>query len=143
MLIERIKWTDYNGNEREKDFHFNFTESEIREMDLKTGNGLEQKLRKIVDEKDPEELVKYFKSLILDSYGVISEDGVRFEKSKELSTAFSQTGAYNELFMRLTSDTQAAIDFVNGIIPNVPTASSSTTEEPRKEVAPVASVDIV
>lgn len=140
MLVKRIKWTDYNGNEREQDFYFNFTESEIREMDLKTGNGLENRIRKIVEEQDPEKLVKYFKSLILDSYGVISEDGIRFEKSKELSTAFSQTGAYNKLFMALTSDTNAAIEFVNGIIPNV---SEPSNEDTGKVVRPVASIETV
>lgn len=140
MLVKRIKWTDYNGNEREQDFYFNFTESEIREMDLKTGNGLENRIKKIVEEQDPEKLVKYFKSLILDSYGVISEDGIRFEKSKELSTAFSQTGAYNKLFMTLTSDTNAAIEFVNGIIPNV---SEPSNEDTGKVVRPVASIETV
>ena len=46
-----------------------------------------------------------------------SPDGKRFIKSEELSTAFSQTEAYSQLFMELATDADAAAKFVNGIIP--------------------------
>jgi hypothetical protein len=119
MLKELISYKDFDGNERQEYHYFNFTESEIQEMDLRTPGGLKARLDKIVREQDSNQLVTYFKGLILDAYGVKSDDGRRFIKSKELSEAFSQTGAYNKLFMQLTTDTNAAIRFVNGIIPDV------------------------
>lgn len=120
MLKKTITYTDFDGNERTEDHYFNLTEAEIQESNLRTPGGIEAKLKKIVQAKDPNELVSYFKSFILDAYGVKSEDGRRFIKSDELKTEFSQTGAYNKLFMELTTNTDAAIAFVQGVIPQVP-----------------------
>lgn len=120
MLKKTITYTDFDGNERTEDHYFNLTEAEIQESNLRTPGGIEAKLKKIVQAKDPNELVSYFKSFILDAYGVKSDDGRRFIKSEDLKTEFSQTGAYNKLFMELTTDTDAAIAFVQGVIPNVP-----------------------
>lgn len=138
MLVQRIDYVDFDGNKRSEDHHFNFTEAEIQEMNLKTPGGLKARLEKIVQEMDQERLVSYFKSLILDSYGVKSDDGRRFIKSKELSEAFSQTGAYNKLFMQLTTDTNAAIKFVKGIIPDVPEPKVETKEPALPDPAVVA-----
>lgn len=120
MLKKTITYTDFDGNERTEDHYFNLTEAEIQESNLRTPGGIEAKLKKIVQAKDPDELVSYFKSFILDAYGVKSEDGRRFIKSDELKTEFSQTGAYNKLFMELTTNTDAAIAFVQGVVPQVP-----------------------
>ena len=138
MLVQRIDYVDFDGNKRSEDHHFNFTEAEIQEMNLKTPGGLKARLEKIVQEMDQERLVSYFKSLILDSYGVKSDDGRRFIKSKELSEEFSQTGAYNKLFMQLTTDTNAAIKFVKGIIPDVPEPKVETKEPALPDPAIVA-----
>lgn len=120
MIVKRIDYVDFNGVKRSENFLFNFMESEIQEMNLRyPDGGLKGRLQKIIDEQDPDTIVDYFKSLIMDSYGVKSDDGKRFEKSKELSEAFSQTPAYSKLFMELSTNTQAAIEFVNGIIPKV------------------------
>lgn len=51
------------------------------------------------------------------AYGEKSPDGKRMIKSAELSEAFAQTEAYSELFMKLATDSKAASEFVNGIIP--------------------------
>ena len=70
MLVQRIDYVDFDGHKRSEDYYFNFTEAEIQEMNLKTPGGLKAKLEKIVQTMDERELVSYFKSLILDSYGV-------------------------------------------------------------------------
>ena len=81
------------------------------------GGGYAEFLRKIVDAKDSEKIVEYFKQFLLDSYGEISQDGRRFMKSPELSKAFSETEAYSILYMKLATDDQFAADFVNGVLP--------------------------
>ena len=58
-----------------------------------------------------------FKDLVLKAYGVKSDDGRRFIKSKELSDEFSQTEAYSQIFMELATDDKAAAAFINGIVP--------------------------
>lgn len=117
MLKETITYTDYNDVERKEDFYFNLTKAELMEMEIGTTGGYAKMLQKIIDAKDTASLIKIFKELVLKSYGQKSDDGKRFIKTDELSEEFKQTEAYSELFMKLATDADAAIKFVNGIIP--------------------------
>lgn len=117
MLKKTMTYTDFNGEEIKEDFYFHLSKAEIMEMQLEEKGGLAERIQKIVDTKNVPEIVKVFKELILKAYGVKSEDGKRFIKSKELSEAFSQTQAYSDLFMELATDADAAAAFINGIIP--------------------------
>lgn len=122
MLVKSIKYTDYNGVEREEKFLFNLSKAELMEMEMGTTGGLAETIRKIVETQDSPSIVKMFKELILKAYGEKSADGKRFlkvnEDGKPLSIAFSQTEAYSVLFMELASDAVAASNFVKGIIPS-------------------------
>ena len=117
MLKKTINYTDYNGTQRTEDFYFNLTKAEIMEMELCTTGGLAEMITRIVAAQDTPSIIKIFKEVILKAYGEKSPDGKRFVKSEELSTAFSQTEAYSNLFMELASDSDAAAKFINGVIP--------------------------
>ena len=117
MRKETITYVDYNGTERTEDFYFNLTKAEIMEMEMGTTGGLAEMINRIVAAQDAPAIIKIFKDLVLKAYGEKSADGKRFIKSEELSTAFSQTGAYDQLFMKLATDSEAAANFVNGIVP--------------------------
>lgn len=117
MLKLTRTYTDYNGAERTEDFYFNFSKAELTEKHLSTEGGLDVLLKKIVDSQDHEEIVKTFKDIILKSYGKKSEDGKRFMKSEEISREFEECPAYSDLFMELSTDSDAASKFVNGIMP--------------------------
>ena len=118
MVVKKIKYTDFNGVEREEEFMFNLTEAEITEMELMTDGGLSDSIKKIISAQDTPEIIKTFKMLLLKSYGEKSADGRRFIKSEELTEAFTQTNAYSQFFMELATDDKAAIAFINGIIPD-------------------------
>lgn len=138
MLKKLIKYTDYNGKERSENFYFSLNKAELMEMELGTVGGMQNLIQLIIDKQDIPEIIKAFKMIILKSYGEKSRDGVRFIKSDELSTAFSQTEAYNNLFMELISDANAAAEFINGIVPadlaakpeEKPAEEAAETEEP-------------
>lgn len=117
MIKKTYKYVDFNGNEREEDFYFHLSESEIVTMDMSINGGLVEKIKRITQTQDTAELIKLFQELIFKSYGEKSLDGKRFEKSDKLSTAFSQTEAYNMLFMELARDADAAAKWINGILP--------------------------
>ena len=118
MVVEKIKYTDFNGLEREEEFMFNLTEAEITEMELTTDGGLSDSIKKIIAAQDTPEIIKVFKMLLLKSYGEKSADGRRFVKSEKLSEEFAQTNAYSQLFMKLATDDKAAVAFINGIMPD-------------------------
>ena len=117
MLKKTIKYTDYDGNEREEDFYFNLNKAEVTEMELSKQGGLSEYIKRIVAAQDAPSLVELFKELICKSYGEKSLDGKRFVKSKELTEGFTQTEAYAELFVELASNAEEATKFVNGIMP--------------------------
>ena len=117
MLKKTVTFTDYNGTERTQDFYFHLSKAEITEMEMSTVGGLAEMIQNVVKAQDAPSIIKIFKDLVLKSYGVKSPDGLRFIKSEELSTSFSQTEAYSQSFMELATDADAAAKFVNGIIP--------------------------
>lgn len=117
MLKKTITYTDYSGNERTEDFYFNLSKAEVMEMEMSTSGGLAQMIQRIVAAQDAPAIIDIFKKLILKAYGEKSPDGKRFVKSEELSTAFSQTEAYSQLFMELATNADEAAKFVNGIVP--------------------------
>lgn len=118
MYVKTIKYTDYNGKEREEEFLFHFSKAEIAEMEMSTSGGFSEMIHRIVKAQNHPEIVKVFKELILKAYGEKSPDGKRFIKSDELSTAFSQTEAYSQMFMEFTTDADAAIKFFEKVIPS-------------------------
>ena len=118
MVVEKIKYTDFNGLEREEEFMFNLTEAEITEMELTTDGGLSDSIKKIIAAQDTPQIIKVFKMLLLKSYGEKSADGRRFVKSDKLSEEFAQTNAYSQLFMKLATDDKTAVAFINGIMPD-------------------------
>lgn len=117
MRKETITYTDYNGNKRTEDFYFNLSKAELMEMEMGTHGGFAEMIQRVVATQDQPSLIKIFKELILNSYGVKSLDGKRFEKNETIRREFESTEAYSELFMKLATDADAASKFVNGVVP--------------------------
>lgn len=117
MYKKTIKYVDYDGNEREEDHWFHLTEAELTQLNLSYVGGMEKRLDRIVKAQNTPEIMRVFKDIIRRSYGVKSDDGRRFIKSDEIYVDFEQTEAYSQLFMELCTDSKAASDFVNGIMP--------------------------
>lgn len=117
MLRKLIKYTDYNGTERQENFYFNLNKAELMEMETEVTGGMRQLLEDMMEKQDIPKIMKAFKTIVLKAYGEKSPDGRRFFKSEELSTAFTQTEAYNVLYMELLSDAKAAAAFINALMP--------------------------
>jgi hypothetical protein len=118
VLKRDITYEDFNGNTVTETFYFNLTRTEIIELELSYEGGLEAAINRIISAENIKALITEFKKIVLMAYGVRSEDGRRFIKSDELREEFSQTAAYDKLFMELSVDEDAAAIFVRGIIPS-------------------------
>lgn len=119
MIKKTMTYMNYNNEEVTEDFYFNLTKAECLEMEMVAQGGLAEQLEGIVKSKDKKKIVETFKEVVLKAYGVKSQDGRRFIKTPELAAEFAQTEAYSDLFMELATKANAAIEFVNGIIPTV------------------------
>lgn len=117
MLKRNIAYEDFNGNKVVETFYFNLSEAELVEMEVGTEGGFGELLQKIIKTQDGKALISEFKKLILAAYGQKSDDGKRFVKNDTLREEFSQTAAYNMLFVELATNELAAADFIKGVIP--------------------------
>lgn len=130
MLKETVAYKDYNGNERTEELYFNMNQFELTEFaaslpdDLfdaitdandKQGDNSSMTIR-VVEKLGRVGVIDFIKRLVLDSYGVKSEDGLYFEKSDEIKRKFSQTVAFDTVMTKLLHDDISAANFVNGII---------------------------
>lgn len=126
MIKKTITYTDYNGIERTENFYFNLSKAEVMEMELSADGGMTAAIQKIIDAKDVPAIIRVFKDLVLKSYGVKSDDGRRFMKTKpdgsHYADDFKETEAYSQIFMELATDAETASAFINGIIANTPTS---------------------
>lgn len=119
MRKETITYTDYNNVTRTEDFFFNLNEAELTALQYGVDGGLNEMLERIVKSNDNKQIMACFHELIAKSYGEKSPDGRRFVKSKELSEAFMQTEAYNELMLRFMTDANYSAGFINDVLADV------------------------
>lgn len=136
MLKKTIKYENFNGDDVETTHYFNLSKSELYEMETgEEGGSLAHLIQQVMEDGNPGTAIQQFKRFILMSYGKKSLDGESFEKSDELRHAFSQTAAYNALFLELSEDAGAAGQFLVGCMPkemaqNVEEVSKFMEENP-------------
>ena len=68
MLKKTIKYTDYNGVERNEDFYFNLTKAEIMEMQMGTTGGFADYIAALVKTQHMPEIVRIFKEIVTNRY---------------------------------------------------------------------------
>jgi hypothetical protein len=117
VLKKTITYTDFNEEEVSADFFFHLSKAELVELELSHQGGLSTALERIVAAEDGKAIIAEFKNIILGAYGKRSDDGRRFIKNQELRDEFESSEAYSTLFMELVTNTDAAVDFINGVIP--------------------------
>lgn len=117
MFKKTITYTDFNDQQQTTTVYFNLSKADIIEKEAEYEGGYAAMLKRVVESKDGALIMKTFKTLILESYGIKTPDGQGFEKSEELSKKFSQSAAYDALFTELCTDANAAIEFITRVMP--------------------------
>lgn len=117
MLKREIKYLDFDGNPQVEECWFHINKSEAFELQGDFDEDLQDMIKRIIAEKDMQSLLKLFKRIVLMAYGVRSEDGKRFIKSEQLREEFSQTAAFDALYMELATSDNAAAEFIIGALP--------------------------
>lgn len=136
MYVKEIEYTDFNGVARKEKFYFNLTKAEILDMELGKTGGLTEYIQKILEAQDTPAIMTLFKTLLLKSYGVKSDDGRRFIKNDQIREDFEQTQAFSDLYMLLALDDDEAAKFVNAIVPEDMKVSDEQKAQFAKELVP-------
>lgn len=144
MLSKKIKFVDYDGQQREQTYYFNLNKAETLMWMTTTGEyTLDKVLLRLSEERNGKRIMEIFEDLIHRSYGRKSLDGIRFEKSEELWLEFFQSEAYSVLFTEVVTDAKKAAKFVSGIIPQEMANEISKTLMENKDGLPAELKDYV
>jgi hypothetical protein len=117
VLKKTVTYEDFNGEEVTEDLFFHLSKAELIELEMSHQGGLSEALKRIIAAEDGKAIIAEFKNIILSSYGKKSADGRRFIKNNTIREEFESSEAYSTLFMELVTDTDAAIEFINGMVP--------------------------
>jgi hypothetical protein len=118
VLKKTIVYTDFNGDEVKEDFFFHLSKAELIELEASHQDGFSTAMQNIIDTNDGRAIMFEMKKIVLMSYGKKSADGRRFIKNQTLREEFESSEAYSTLFVELVTDPDAAVIFMNGIIPS-------------------------
>lgn len=135
MYKRPITYTDFNGKEKTKTFYFNMTRPELMEMKRSPLYEMQEIVERIKGMDNPDEELTYaekdeiqermgeiLRNLVIQSYGVKSEDGERFSKrigNRQFGAGedFVETMAYDALYMEMIGDVSNLVKFVRAIVP--------------------------
>lgn len=138
MLKRHITYEDYDGVKKEMDAEFNISKSEGAILSARKVNGVPyaDALQKMVNDQDLESMLNVFSEIVIMAYGVRSEDGTRFVKDNgdgvkfSAGRAFSQTPAFDELFMDIVQEENGLVNFFNGVLPTYSTPNTAHNVSP-------------
>lgn len=117
MYKTDITYKDFDGNEFTETFYFNLSKAELLQLELMYPEGYQVYLQRLLDEGNRRGLIAAFNDIITKSYGERSDDGKRFIKSPEISSAFMSSEAFSELFMRMITEEGYANKFISAVLP--------------------------
>lgn len=127
MIKKSITYENpFNGEEVTEEHYFHISKADLVEMEMEehgstyekdgqTLTGMQAKLQRIVDSEDGKAIMAEFKDIIRRAYG--KKDGDRFIKTREIQDDFLSTEAFSQLLFELCTQTEAAAEFVNGVVP--------------------------
>lgn len=127
MLKRTIKYQNpFNEQPVEEVHYFHISKADLITMEMEehdatyekdgeTLTGMYAKLQRIADSKDGGAIMREFEDIIRRSYG--KKEGERFVKSPEIWEDFRAGEAYSQLLWEMVTQPDAAVEFINGVIP--------------------------
>ena len=113
MIVKKIKYEDFNGNQKETTAYFNINEVTL----AKVGNEINEIINTLNETQNTDIIADLLSRIILMSYGKKSENGESFIQSKAVQEEFEYSAAYPALFMELAQDGDKFVEFLKGALP--------------------------
>ena len=158
MLKKVISYTDFNGNTKSKICYFNLNRPELMEMRRSPLEEMQKIITRIRGMEDPdselstvekdeiqEKMGAILRDLVIQSYGIKSDDGESFSKrvgNRRYGAGedFTETMAYDALYMEMISKPKNLIEFVRMIIPEDARNSLNNNPEYQMEMRELESI---
>lgn len=145
MLTKSITFKDFSDPPKDvtREFYFNLNETDMAELQFSKGEGFIENFKRIVAEENAGALIQAMKEVLAKAVGRKHEDGIRFERTPDITAQFIESNAYPVLFMELMDNDGAnIIPFILGVIPPnyakeiTPEALAAATAEIKGEAPP-------
>lgn len=115
MFKRDIKFVNFDGEDETRSYYFTISERELVRLDAEYNGNLLKYLQGLQEKNNPKEIIDFFEHFVLMAYGV--RDGDRFIKNDEVRTEFTQTAAWDALFMELATEDGAILKFFMAVLP--------------------------
>lgn len=112
-----MTYNDFNDEEVKEDLYFNLSKAELLEMNFRAKGGLVNYIESILNARDTQEIAEFFKLILVKAYGEKTPDGKHFMKTPEIERDFVCSVPYSELYVKLSTNADAAAEFINAVIP--------------------------
>lgn len=134
MIKEPIKYTNFNGTESSTDLYFNLTRLDAVKIIRKFGtpDDFQARIMDVAKSGDALAMLDIIEYVIEMSYGVKSEDGQHFKKSREIVEDFKSSAAYEAFLEKLITQDGYIQDFFGRLVPEAKDAMnkvSSTADQ--------------
>lgn len=117
MYTRTFDCESFDGKPFKVTFDFFLSKSDVTKINLGSFVGLDVLMQRLFDAKDGEEIVGILDKVIMTAVGRVSTDKHKFIRNQEIRDEFTQTPAYDQLFMELASDMEKLHLFFMSIIP--------------------------
>lgn len=114
------KYEDFDGNQREEDLYFNFTEPQLRQFLDKEPNFNDKNVAEMMATKDVLRMLDTLQTLIVAAYGEKTPDGKSFIKNREIQERFEGSAAFAQLMedIMYNGDEKLIENFLINIFPS-------------------------
>lgn len=136
MYTRTFECEGFDGKPFKVTFDFFLSKSDVAKINLGSFVGLDVLMQRLFDSKNGEEIVNILDKVIMTSVGRISADKKKFIRNQEIRDEFTQTPAYDQLFMELSSDMEKLNLFFMSVLPQdvaAKIAEKKAEEEAEKE----------
>ena len=117
-MIERtFTYEGFDGKTYQDTWGFYLSKADLMEIQYGTFVGLDALIKRLIDTRNGKEIMEIIKSIILKSVGRPSMDGRRFIRNDEIREDFLNSDAFSQLFEELITDSQKALEFMEGAVP--------------------------
>lgn len=116
MVKHVVKYQDFNGQEQEEALYFHMSKTESAMLEVSIPQGLSEYIKEVVESDNKTAMLHLFKKVILESYGIKSEDGKRFIKNPTITQEFEQSIAFDTIFFEIATNPELAKTFMEGVV---------------------------
>ena len=117
MYSTEVTYFDYGGKERKEKLNFELDIKDILALELVLPGGVSGFLDRLNKVESFADILMFIKAIVLTSYGKLSRDKKKFDKSVKAKEKFVDSKPYNVFMMSLMKDPKKFGEFLNNVFP--------------------------